>query len=285
VLGFAPLPGYADERYRIDADGYRGEDLPSNLGERFTVLCVGDSTTFGWEVREGEHFPARLSDALRDRVDRSWVVNGGVPSYTSTQVLRKLERDLPALRPAIVIVTMPWNDAWYSAFSPWRAEILVPRMPGPSAMWLLRRSAAVRLVAGPRRPRPAVDRSAPEALEAFARNVSGIVALVRAAGAVPVLQTPPFDLDHVDPGGVRHDPVGLRWDAEFLIGTARRWVARFEAVATELDVSLVANPLSLGHARRLFLDEVHPTPAGYARMASAVLATLESEKLLPVPQP
>jgi hypothetical protein len=30
---------------------------------------------------------------------------------------------------------------------------------------------------------------------------------------------------------------------------------------------------------------VHPTPAGYARMATAVLATLESEKLLPVAQP
>src|SRR6185503_16161044 len=81
-LGFVPAAGFADKRYRINADGFRGSDLPRNLGEHFVVLCAGDSTTFGWQVGEGDDFPALLGDAVPAHEGRrTWVVNGGVPSY------------------------------------------------------------------------------------------------------------------------------------------------------------------------------------------------------------
>src|SRR6185369_6480941 len=105
-------------------------------------------------------------------------------------------------------------------------------------------------------------------------NLGRAVEVVRRAGAAVVFQTAPFDLDHVDPGGVRYDPVGLRWDAEFMVQTAERYTHRFQAVAGEHAVPLVDNPVSLASARDLFLDEVHPTRAGYARMAAAVIAKL-----------
>jgi lysophospholipase L1-like esterase len=279
-VGFTVVPGFSGVRYRVNEAGFRGEELPADIGERAVVLCVGDSTTFGWGVLEGDDFPAQLARALDARASgTTWVVNGGVPSFSSTQVVQKLVRDLGRVRPRIVVLTMPWNDVWYSALASWRPEALVPHLPGPFLMWLMRRSALVRAF-GPRRPVPSINRSVPEALDLFAENIGHAIEVVRGSGAAVVLQVAPFDLDHVDPGGIRHDPSGLLWDADFLIGTARRYTARFEQVARAHRASLVQNPLSMGNSKNLFLDHLHPNAAGYALMAGAVLHTLEAEGLV-----
>lgn len=282
-VGFRLAPGFTDELYRINESGFRGDPLPIDLDECFTVFCVGDSTTFGWKIPHDGDFPAALARLLRDRVGgRTWVVNGGVPSFTSAQVLAALEVDLPVVRPDIVIVTMPWNDLWYSAVLPWTPSILVPRMPGRGHRWLLKWSAVFRFLVQRRMPKIERNWSAAEALDTFAANMDRIVDVVRRSDAVPVFQTPPFSAAHVQPQGVRFVPTGLQWDRAFLIQTARRYVSRFEAVAADRSVPVVKTPLFIDSGRRrdLFLDEFHPTAAGYARMALALLERLQVYGLL-----
>jgi lysophospholipase L1-like esterase len=283
ALGFRLVPGYVGSGYAINVAGFRGPAFPDDLADRFTVLCAGDSTTFGWLVEDGEDFPAQLSRRLQGRGGRALAINGGVPSYTSAQVLWKLREDLPRIEPDVVIVTMPWNDMWYSSFSPWTPDILVPRLPAPWRMWLLQRSAFFRTVASPPVAAPAVDRSSPDALGVFATNLSAVVDRVRATGAVVVFQTPPFDLDHVKPGGVRFAPTGLEWGRDFLVDVAGRYVQRFRTVAAERDVALVESPLSIQdlHQEALFVDEIHPTGEGYGLIATTLLRTLESQGMLP----
>lgn len=283
VLGFRLVPGYVGSGYAINAAGFRGPAFPVDVRDRFTVLCAGDSTTFGWLVGEGEDFPAQLSRQLQERGSRALAINGGVPSYTSAQVLGKLREDLPRIAPEVVIITMPWNDMWYSSFSPWTPDILVPRLPAPWRMWLLQRSALFRTVASPRVADPAVDHTSPDALVVFATNLSAAIDSVRATGAVVVFQTPPFDLDHVKPGGVRFAPTGLQWGRNFLVDVARRYVERFRTVAAERDVGIVESPLSIQdlHQVALFVDEIHPTGAGYGLIATTLLSTLESQGVLP----
>jgi lysophospholipase L1-like esterase len=283
-VGFGLVPGYTDGRYRINNDGFRGEPFPPDLRERFTVLCAGNSTTFGWRVSEGGHFPALLADIMRGRFgERTWVVNGGVPSFSSAQVLRKLERDLPLIEPEVLVVTMPWNDMWYSAMPSWNPDVLTPQVPHPWQIWLLRRSAFSRALAAPEVGEPEVNRSVPKALDLFAAKISAVIDLVRGSGAALIFQTPPMDEGHVDAGGVRFELTGLKWQRDFLLETARRYVAEFERVAADEGVPVASNPLFLGGGdlHELFVDEIHPTVEGYARTAEALLDTLELERLLP----
>ena len=44
--GFALKPGFENKLYRVNSDGFRGEDFPEDLDRRFIVLTLGESTTF-----------------------------------------------------------------------------------------------------------------------------------------------------------------------------------------------------------------------------------------------
>jgi lysophospholipase L1-like esterase len=51
------------------------------------LLAVGDSGT-GWGVDEEDTYPSRLQELCRQYCSNDLlVINGGVPSYTSAQVL------------------------------------------------------------------------------------------------------------------------------------------------------------------------------------------------------
>jgi lysophospholipase L1-like esterase len=285
VLGFRLVPGYGDGFYRVNADGFRGDPLPGDLGERFIILCAGDSTTFGWEVPQGGDFPAQLAGHLAARAGSISVINGGVPSFTSEQILRKLRRDLPRIRPEIVVVTMPWNDLWYSAITPWQPSVLVPSVPAPWQSWLRRRSALFRAVVHPPNADLRRNRSAAEALRVFGENIGATIDLVRGAGAIAVLQMPPFSPGHVAPAGVRFRATGLQWDKAFLVRTAQRYADAFRDAATARDGLLVENRLFMAAPGRMqfFLDELHPTADGNGKIAKDLLDALDGGGVLPGP--
>jgi lysophospholipase L1-like esterase len=78
------------------------------------ILCLGDSTTFGWSVPGKATFAALLQDALRkQQPDQKWLVhNSGVPGYSSHQMRQTAERWIPELKPQFVIICIGNNDAW-----------------------------------------------------------------------------------------------------------------------------------------------------------------------------
>src|SRR5436309_6951084 len=89
IRGFALKPGYAEGGIHINSAGFRGPELPADLRSRELVLALGESSTFGWMVADSETYPAHLQQLLnRMQTARPiCVVNAGVPSYTSPQVL------------------------------------------------------------------------------------------------------------------------------------------------------------------------------------------------------
>jgi len=282
-LGFRLVPGYTDGLYGVNVAGFRGDPLPEDIAERFTILCAGDSTTFGWLVPQGGDFPAQLGRLLAGGDRRITVVNGGVPSFTSEQVLRKLRRDLPRLRPEVVIVTMPWNDLWYSALESWQPSALVPRVPDRWQLLLLGRSALFRALVGVPQVKLRRNQTAPEAEEAFAENMAAAIVAVSEAGAIPVFQMPPFSPGNVPATGVRFLPTGLQWDKQFLLTTAQRYADAFRATAASHGVPVQETPLFVADAALvdLFIDEIHPTAGGYSRMAHGLLDALGAQRLLP----
>jgi lysophospholipase L1-like esterase len=83
----------------IDARGLR--DHPHASPAEPSGLALGDSMTFGEGVPAEGAWPAWLERSAGVRV-----YNAGVPGSSSRQMLVRLRRLLPALRPAVVVMTL-----------------------------------------------------------------------------------------------------------------------------------------------------------------------------------
>ncbi len=79
-----------------------------------TILCVGDSHTYGAPLPEADAYPAQLQRMLDERLPQ-WsfeVINLGFPGVNSTFVANRLETQLSQIRPDIVMVTAGTNNLW-----------------------------------------------------------------------------------------------------------------------------------------------------------------------------
>lgn len=77
-----------------------------------TVLCVGDSYTFGVYYRSEESYPGRLAEILRAG-DPPWnVVNCGIPAQNLLQVADRLPDQLARIKPRAVVILGGFNDRW-----------------------------------------------------------------------------------------------------------------------------------------------------------------------------
>lgn len=79
------------------------------------VLCVGDSSIFGYGVAPQHAFESVLEDALDQACPQAhWIVlNGGTPGYSTHQSLRLLQRHDAALEPDLLVVGNLYDDAMH----------------------------------------------------------------------------------------------------------------------------------------------------------------------------
>jgi hypothetical protein len=102
-----PIHGSAVIRYKINSQGFRGPELarPGEFATR--VLVYGDSFIQGDFSRTEDTFTEQLKGRLTRNTGKSVeVVNAGVEGYGPDQELRRMEQELPALRPDLVIVAL-----------------------------------------------------------------------------------------------------------------------------------------------------------------------------------
>ncbi len=101
-LGYLPRAGYAAPGLTIEADGLR------RTGEQTAdapILAVGDSFTFGDEVKDGQTWPAQLK-LLTGR----HVLNGGVSGYGFDQAVLRAEQLAGQYRPSAIVVSFIADD-------------------------------------------------------------------------------------------------------------------------------------------------------------------------------
>jgi len=78
-----------------------------------TILCVGDSNTYGLHMPRVFAYPALLQGLLEQRFHQPvTVANRGVPGQNTAQVLAALPDDLAATHADLVLVLCGINDAW-----------------------------------------------------------------------------------------------------------------------------------------------------------------------------
>lgn len=77
-----------------------------------TILCLGDSHTFGLHVPPALSYPALLQRELDPSARAIGVVNYGVPGRNSAALLRQLPEYLESVAPNLVLVLVGFNDSW-----------------------------------------------------------------------------------------------------------------------------------------------------------------------------
>jgi acyl-CoA thioesterase-1 len=70
-----------------------------------TIICFGDSLTYGTGTKKGMDYPSQLSGMISHEV-----INAGVPGDTTQSALERLEEDVLSNDPRIVLITLGGND-------------------------------------------------------------------------------------------------------------------------------------------------------------------------------
>jgi lysophospholipase L1-like esterase len=70
-----------------------------------TIICFGDSLTFGTGAVAGMDYPSQLSKMILKPV-----INAGVPGDTTASALTRLQRDVLSRAPDVVLITLGGND-------------------------------------------------------------------------------------------------------------------------------------------------------------------------------
>jgi hypothetical protein len=101
-------------RVRTNAFGLRDRDRTREKPPGvFRILSLGESTTFGDKLEQSESYSYRLEELLNADASlgrRVEVWNCGIPSYTTYQSLRWLERDGLGFQPDLVLFYHEIND-------------------------------------------------------------------------------------------------------------------------------------------------------------------------------
>ncbi|MBI1317914.1 MAG: hypothetical protein GC168_03060 [Candidatus Hydrogenedens sp.] len=100
-------------RAQIAPEGVRGEAVGPKRTGTLRVLCLGDSHTFGWGVRDEDCYPRQLEALLRARLgeDAVEVINAGTPTYGPWQSLDWLRENGARFQPDFVVYELfPAND-------------------------------------------------------------------------------------------------------------------------------------------------------------------------------
>ncbi|HEX9751263.1 MAG TPA: GDSL-type esterase/lipase family protein [candidate division Zixibacteria bacterium] len=195
---------FAPGVYTINSHGFR---TPEFLFEKTPgttrVVCLGESTTFGYGVANGQTYPRKLEEYLNahDEQKRRWeVISLGVTDYSTYQGVRLAEQMLPRLTPDIVLMLFSWGD-----LQPGAAETPDSDLEMPAAwtmilqdMWLrsaiVRHALALRHKWGPARrpiePGGLTIRRVPG--NEYAPNIEKICLVARRIGARSIVLTPPI---------------------------------------------------------------------------------------------
>lgn len=92
------------------------ESSRAGPSDAITILCVGDSHTYGAPLPDEESYPSQLQVLLDQRYGKGTfqVVNLGFPGVNSAFVANRLEAQIRQIRPQLVIASGGANNLWNS---------------------------------------------------------------------------------------------------------------------------------------------------------------------------
>lgn len=90
------------------------QKAPRPAGAGYTILCLGDSFTFGSGAPKENSYPLQLARLLNSNGQglEFTVINGGLPGQNTSQILTELAQDLEETKPALVVLLAGGANCW-----------------------------------------------------------------------------------------------------------------------------------------------------------------------------
>ena len=270
-----------DAQVHVNTLGLRGDEISKtkDAGTR-RILIVGDSSVYGHGVNQDEVFSQILNKSLGTSIE---VINGGVPGYSTYQTLNLLDLRGWDTKPDLLVIANLWSDNNFDTFvdrelisqrtafdASWAAPVstvlqksalyrwldwtvrLAPRAEEVKKVgWMLGRGSA----GGHRRVE----------VNDYADNLRTMVQRAQSNEAEVLFLALANTVDlGVETEGAHAWPLYR----EVMEDIATQTGAPFVAVQPAFEASGL--PVS-----KLFIDEMHPSPAGHAIIAATLHSRLE----------
>ena len=110
----------------------RTTPFPPKLDNRFRIMIVGDSLTYGYGVREEETYPMQIEAALKKSFNVE-VLNLGVSGSQSEDINKIIREYAPLLQPDLIIYGVCLNDFLPSGVGEYQNNMAY-RFPLPEAV-------------------------------------------------------------------------------------------------------------------------------------------------------
>ena len=146
------LPNYVSSNGRNthNEHGFRGKSFEiEKVLDTKRVVCLGESTTYCGELKDGDTYPDCLERHLIKGLDENIeVINGGIEQYNSIEVLIRFMLKVQPLNPNLIVYYYTYNDVtariwpnlgrdYYGHSRPWRQVTpLLDRISGRATLAL-----------------------------------------------------------------------------------------------------------------------------------------------------
>jgi len=263
--------------------GFRGPEIARAKGDRFRIVALGESTTFGMTALPGDR---PWPEVLEERIARDLacdrpveVINAGVPGWTLANQVTRLPGDILPLEPDLILSYHGFNG--FNFFFAQLPEVTLRSSPTPPprpSRILARLETEARLAWFRRRYRavPEIDADvSDEELERtpYALYYRRLVNLARRHGALVGLATFNMAVNAQSPEEAIRFYEALVPDLRARILANQLHSRLVRRLARELGaIEIDASPGLDGAYREAYIDVAHFTQPGRDRLAANVLA-------------
>lgn len=301
--------GQAGETATINSLGFRGPEFePVKRDGTFRVVCLGESSTFGFHNGDAETYPYLLQKLFEQRHGAGVeVINAGFPYYNSGSILSLLQSEILSYDPDVLTIYSAYNDASWplhvgsiSRLASWFQEhsmlYLLMKQNLLTDEFVVKWNGRISRRLLRQNNHDAFRAQLPQVAARYRRNIEAIIAAAGARGIPVVFIKQPMTSRFTEVQNSEYSKtyeeeyreVKRRFEAnadlspvEFQLLSQHRVVEELEALSKERNVQLVDNAALVDEDRRLMASYVHLTAQANERLAKALQPVIE--RYLPKP--
>jgi lysophospholipase L1-like esterase len=298
-LGKRGRPNSSYKKWRLNSLGFRGPEVQI---DRFRIVCLGQSETFGLAEKPGNEYPAQLERNLNHWAGREvfQVINAAIPGQTLVSTAQRVPTIVAGAKPQIALIyPAPSYYIWIPGLSSDGRLGVVPRRPRlqlriAENFWNLMKEVLSALPVWARielyelsirqqmaaRRFPVMDHVPQQNVEHFKNDMLALIDALQASGVQPVLLTHAtyFGTDPTDPDRLTlvewRKMYPMLRESGFLDMEARMNDA-IRRLGVEKHVPVIDIAKQMPAGPQYFADMVHFTDEGATVMAAKLAQDLE----------